>query len=644
MSDNVRVSLVYKGLGTRYSNNSNLELSIRSNYSVSKLFKPTTNERSTSMKHKLFLVEKICRTMSNRNFKEFEGYEATRDEVKHLVYKDKNVNSNKDFVKCCFMFYGIEISKSSRVYLLKSKEALKCTRKTRKISDMAKAMGITKRKKKNQVQENIDMSTYFSCEYIGNFKPVMEINIQTNNPKVNIYHIAILEENNMVHIGDPFTLITFRQFTRRQEKSFINDLFENYKRNEKYENILMYYLKGLYDFENDDLKEVLNFGIGFYTDKSKTIIEKDLPFTSYLPEQAVSYTYPPSPNSETSLLENYSPLSSTNGDMNILSLPPSPISEESFTDISSDMSLMSFNGGQDSLLQTPTLGIGNKNLLESPTFEIENINLLQSLQNQYLIQQITQNQNLLSTGMDLSLSLLGNQSQNVLLPLGLENLNFLPINQSKIELPPSPGKEDTNLSQNVLSPALGLGNLNLITLNQNQVVLPPSPGKEDLNLISFDQQQSILPLSFGENSDSLNQNQVVLPPSPGKEDLNLMSFEQQQSILPLSFGENSDSLNENFNKLISNLSDLSDQYTNLEPLMEPLGSKSDTSLLPYTGRELINAMSISTLDETTKLDSLLSQSNNEVNGLSNVISCSNVNQLESSIEIENNPFCLYTNI
>jgi len=275
------------------------------------------------------------------------------------------------------------------------------------------------------------------------------------------------------------------------------------------------------------------------------------------------------------------------------------------TDISSDMSLMSFNGGQDSLLQTPTLGIGNKNLLESPTFEIENINLLQSLQNQYLIQQITQNQNLLSTGMDLSLSLLGNQSQNVLLPLGLENLNFLPINQSKIELPPSPGKEDTNLSQNVLSPALGLGNLNLITLNQKQVVLPPSPGKEDLNLISFDQQQSILPLSFGENSDSLN---------------------------------------ENFNKLISNLSDLSDQYTNLEPLMEPLGSKSDTSLLPYTGRELINAMSISTLDETIKLDSLLSQSNNEINGLSNVISCSNVNQLESSIEIENNPFCLYTNI
>jgi len=228
--------------------------------------------------------------------------------------------------------------------------------------------------------------------------------------------------------------------------------------------------------------------------------------------------------------------------------------------------------------------------------------------------------------------------------LGLENLNFLPINQSKIELPPSPGKEDTNLSQNVLSPALGLGNLNLITLNQKQVVLPPSPGKEDLNLISFDQQQSILPLSFGENSDSLNQNQVVLPPSPGKEDLNLISFDQQQSILPLSFGENSDSLNENFNKLISNLSDLSDQYTNLEPLMEPLGSKSDTSLLPYTGRELINAMSISTLDETIKLDSLLSQSNNEINGLSNVISCSNVNQLESSIEIENNPFCLYTNI
>jgi len=53
---------------------------------------------------------------------------------------------------------------------------------------------------------------------------INKIKLQTNNPKVNIYHIAVVDECDEVYIGDPFTLICDRQFTRRKEKSFINEL------------------------------------------------------------------------------------------------------------------------------------------------------------------------------------------------------------------------------------------------------------------------------------------------------------------------------------------------------------------------------------------------------------------------------------
>ena len=215
--------------------------------------------------------------------------EASKGYIRRFLYK----NNDKDFL---FMFFN-GIQENSDIYLLKSTEKLEekikqeiRNEKERKkndkdvnneenvecieeISQLAKCMGLTK--ENDQKPEDVDISTYFTCEHLGEYKKIQKVNLETNKSNFNIYHLVIVNENRKVCISDPFSLMSDKQFIRRYKTSFIYKLYKKYKNNKKYYNLLKYYVNIIFDIKSNGLNNNLLFGIGFYSKSD------ELPITQY---------------------------------------------------------------------------------------------------------------------------------------------------------------------------------------------------------------------------------------------------------------------------------------------------------------------------------------------------------------------------
>jgi len=234
----------------------------------------------------MYFLTDFYKNLENKNHLYVEEFDdsiidSTRGYIRHLPYKD----SIKEIVEGLFLFPPNE---NSNVYLFESIN----------ITQMAKYINISK--ESDQESIDIDIKSYFKPVWHGKLNGKQKLKLQTNDTKFHIYHIVLIDENNIEYVSDPFTLISYKQFIGRQYDSFLYKLYKKYKRNRKNLNILKYYLNVIYDLKNNVLKNELFFNVGFYAKKTKVEVDNN-----------VKTSFP-------------TPISLQNMNLNLLSPPPSP--------------------------------------------------------------------------------------------------------------------------------------------------------------------------------------------------------------------------------------------------------------------------------------------------------------------------------
>jgi len=286
----------------------------------------------------MYFLTDFYKNLENRNHLYVEEFEdsiidATRGYIRHLPYKD----SIKEIVEGLFLFPPNE---NSNVYLFESIN----------ITQMAKYINISK--ENDQESIDIDVKSYFKPVWRGKLKGKQKIKLQTNDTKFHIYHIVLIDENNIEYVSDPFTLISYKQFIGRQYDSFIYKLYKKYKKNRKYSNILKYYLNIIYDLKNNVLKNELFFNIGFYAKKTKVEVKSEA--------VNVKTSYSP-------------PISLQNTNLNLLlSSPPSPENKvlnllPSYQSNSQSLPLPSSNQSNSQSLPLPSSNQSNSQSLPLPS-------------------------------------------------------------------------------------------------------------------------------------------------------------------------------------------------------------------------------------------------------------------------------------
>jgi len=119
--------------------------------------------------------------------------------------------------------------------------------------------------KKNEMESNIDK--------IKEMESNIEVELQTNTTAIEngfwFYFLIIIKENQEISLSEPFTLLSYKQLTKRKDKSFLKKQ-EEYMLNNK-ESIFPYYFESMFYCNVKDnqykLKNTFTFGIKFFQER-----------------------------------------------------------------------------------------------------------------------------------------------------------------------------------------------------------------------------------------------------------------------------------------------------------------------------------------------------------------------------------------
>jgi len=119
--------------------------------------------------------------------------------------------------------------------------------------------------KKNEMESNIDK--------IKEMESNIEVELQTNTTAIEngfwFYFLIIIKENQEISLSEPFTLLSYKQLTKRKDRSFLKKQ-EEYMLNNK-ESIFPYYFESMFYCNVKDnqykLKNTFTFGIKFFQER-----------------------------------------------------------------------------------------------------------------------------------------------------------------------------------------------------------------------------------------------------------------------------------------------------------------------------------------------------------------------------------------
>ncbi|ORX84681.1 hypothetical protein BCR32DRAFT_242423 [Anaeromyces robustus] len=209
--------------------------------------------------------------IENKFFKEKSNYPHI-DYIKNLINKVNNIDENsyngQNYIKrllyknadegrnvlCKFLFSNFS-SLDAKLYLISTREFT--------VNDTTKESLINRyRTLKNNKKE------LFDIQYLG---------VLNSMKKFYYLPIAIIDNNN-IFISEPFSLISFKQFSKRCDDSFIG---RKYKNNEE---DLSYYFNALID--KNKFRKYFHFNIRFYNNTNDHQI-----INSYIYPQYYYYYY-----------------------------------------------------------------------------------------------------------------------------------------------------------------------------------------------------------------------------------------------------------------------------------------------------------------------------------------------------------------
>eukprot|EP00833_Pecoramyces_ruminatium_P000491 jgi/Orpsp1_1/1174523/evm.model.c7180000050445.1 len=143
---------------------------------------------------------KDCESISNPNF------------IKRFPYKTEQVSDGK--VRMKFNFNGIDFSNNNNLLLVLATTS-SCTRNDKTKENIRKRI----------VKNGGDYNKFFKLDYeLSNLKSEMEIPLKTNekeNPFINNFIIINKQNNEVVAISDPFSLISTKQLFKRKDNSYL---------------------------------------------------------------------------------------------------------------------------------------------------------------------------------------------------------------------------------------------------------------------------------------------------------------------------------------------------------------------------------------------------------------------------------------
>ena len=184
---------------------------------------------------------------NNENDLKNDKFLNQRDIIKLVYDKPKLDKITKEYC----IDYKFEFSKldNAELYLCKQSSF---TNNDKKINDY-----IEKIKKKSE-EEFFDDLDFVK---IGDMSETSHlIRFQTNKSgKPNIYQFIIVNKDNYeIHISNHFTLISFKQFLDRHNKSFLSKIIEEGELG------CYYYCNGIFENDSDNFRSTFSFGLNFY--------------------------------------------------------------------------------------------------------------------------------------------------------------------------------------------------------------------------------------------------------------------------------------------------------------------------------------------------------------------------------------------
>ena len=201
----------------------------------------------------------------NRNYEHVNILEENFNSCRGNLYNDEDILLRKFIFKglsieeflATFLFYS---RMGETVYLVRSSLF---TNKNSKISDFVK---------KIKSKDPKELLKYFEVIGIKNISTqhlytYLEIKLQINKQDSHyVYNFVVMDNNGVSHVGFPFTLLSFKQFSKRQtldgNTSFLGKLYDMHQKEESDE--ILYYKNSIYDHENMQFKDIFSFPIIFY--------------------------------------------------------------------------------------------------------------------------------------------------------------------------------------------------------------------------------------------------------------------------------------------------------------------------------------------------------------------------------------------
>jgi len=219
------------------------------------IVKEKLNERR---KMKLEKSTKIAIKMKNENKKK-NGEERKKITIGKPVHLNIKFNEIRNMTGKIYQL-GLRIGNKNTTTMKKLKQTFKNLKFEESI--------------KNKNSEYINQ--YVNLKLVGEIdrnnvmdSNIVEVELQTNTTAIQngfwFYFLIIVKENEEMLVSEPFTLLSYKQLTKRKEKSFLKKQEEYMINNE--ESIFPYYFESMfyYNVENDQykLKDTFTFGLNF---------------------------------------------------------------------------------------------------------------------------------------------------------------------------------------------------------------------------------------------------------------------------------------------------------------------------------------------------------------------------------------------
>jgi len=239
--------LVYKDDDINLENNKETE--------AVNIVKEKLNERR---KMKLEKSTKIAIKMKNENKKK-NGEERKKITIGKPVHLNIKFNDIRNMNGKIYQL-GLRIGNKNTTTMKKLKQTFKNLKFEESI--------------KNKNSEYINQ--YVNLKLVGEIdrnnvmdSNIVEVELQTNTTAIQngfwFYFLIIVKENEEMLVSEPFTLLSYKQLTKRKEKSFLKKQEEYMINNE--ESIFPYYFESMfyYNVEDDQykLKDTFTFGLNF---------------------------------------------------------------------------------------------------------------------------------------------------------------------------------------------------------------------------------------------------------------------------------------------------------------------------------------------------------------------------------------------